>query len=349
MPKPTLVIGRSDRLIARLKSTLLAWRFLNQVNGRLIVNWPNIPQRYGDECFRYSPAELFDLVQLHCDRGDELIFVEQRPMTFPPEATNLGDPEYKDYFRNGFPRDMFEGRDTLFANRGTAPFFFEDESAARADFPNQMSDLFHTLPLNIYIKTHLNRFYEKTGLGPGEYIALHIRRGDCYDMLLNELNGEAGASIDPKRVELLVGHFAIRTAPAEYYAEGIEQALSTGKKIVFTSDSPETIGTFRKKYGAREFIDLSMFKMAIDIQKAFLDFLIIKNAAYVIGTSSNFSYFAAQLGKIDFYNATCAGPFEILQNQLETEILDHLDVPDETQALMMQKLEKEYNRINRIR
>jgi hypothetical protein len=68
-------------------------------------------------------------------------------------------------------------------------------------------------------------------------------------------------------------------------------------KILFTSDSPETLGHFSEKFGPKHFIDINRFARArYPIQKAFLDFNMMIGGTKIISTGSTYATFAAMLG-----------------------------------------------------
>lgn len=326
---------------------MLAWRFIRQVDGQLIVNWPSVPERYGAERENYSPSEIFDLVEFYGNGDQSLLFVEQRLISFPEDGRDLSSEEFAASLKDGFSREVFLNSTAPFYQRGTANLLFEGERGKRGIFTSDLAELFDTIPHNPRILTALANFHNRTGLEPGSYVALHYRRGDCYDMLRRDLPQHGGGSIDEKRIRFLVSHFVVRTAPEDYFREELERHLEAGKRIVFTSDSPETIETFQTNYGPRNFVDLSSFTLPVPIQKAFFDFLVIKNAAAILGTSSNFSKFASDLGGGTFFNATCGGEIEALRAEFEREILERATVETDVARVALAALTDHYTVIRK--
>lgn len=345
MPRPKFFVGRSDRLIARIKDLLWAWRFSDQVGGQLFYFWPKLPARYDYEQDGYSPAMIFDLPEFYRAGGaDRLTFVECDRIKFPDNGIALDSDRFAEQRKQGFDRAALASSDQLYVQRGSARarfagFWFSDESGAGRHRLKDTQRLFTELPTDRRILQLIEGFRDKNGLGE-EYSAVHVRRGDCYSMMRNALT----EGCDDSRLHLLVRHVVTRTAPTEFYREEIENMIAKGHKIVLTSDSPESIRDFQKAYGAEHFVNLSIMRAGFAIQKAYADFLVLYGASRIVGTGSNFSRFAAQLKDTPFINVSGEGDFETAKAAFDREIVDGLAVDKDMLRKAHDQLETLYAR-----
>jgi hypothetical protein len=319
--KPKLFIGRSDRLIARLRSLLYAWRFIDQINGQLFVKWTTLPERYGDEALHYSPFHIFDLMKFSAEGGSDRLQFLQTNAPFPDDSIRLDDAKSASSWKSGFDRSTFATDYPISALRGTAKLRFSDEPGDNAYIFAGIQHLFRQLPVHPRILQSKEAFYARTDLEPGLFDAIHVRRGDVFDMLDAELPGWPSGNLSDDRFDLLIGHYVGRTSPFEFYLPAVRKALAGGRKIIFSSDSPEVIDQFRSEFGPSSFIDLSKAKMKYPIQKAFLDFLILCDANTLIGTSSNFSMMPAELGGTNLINVAGLGAFDIVEQHFHDRFL----------------------------
>ncbi|MEQ9660923.1 MAG: hypothetical protein RLN87_00035 [Parasphingopyxis sp.] len=340
--RPKLFVGRSDRLIARIKAMMYAWRFMEQVDGQLFMLWTRLPRRYDDESVGYTPSNIFDLVKWYKNGGAErLCFIDQADR-YPEDAIPLDSDEFKGALRHGFDRDRFAGSDDVFVRRGTGWYFFSDEPVSANYIRRGVRKLFRELPIHPHLVSALERFYDRYDLEPGKYGAIHFRRGDVYEMLRNELPNDANGDLTDARIELIIRHFIVRTAPPEFYHAHVEDMISRGQKIVFTSDSPETITLFQKVFGPAHFVDLSQHKLPMVIRKAFLDFLVLTNASEIIGTASNFTQFASQVGQGKSTSVAGTGDFDIAAREFRDSILSSKDISKSTHEKALKLLEVDY-------
>ena len=342
MNGPKLFVGRSDRLIARLRSFLYAWRFIDQADGQLFVLWPKLAERYAEEDIEYSPFLIFDLVNFYARGGsDRLQFIESG-LEQPEKSIALDAPEYRNAATAGFDRAQFGGADQVFFYRGTAPFRFSDEPGNSAYLLSGVRRLFSSLPIHPAIKRAQAACYERAQLTPKMFDAVHVRRGDVFDMLATELPPGLGRGLTSARLDMLIGHFVKRTAPLEFYFPPIERAISAGKKILMTSDTPDTVQFFQKKYGRENLIDLGAFRMRIPIQKAFLDFLVLCDAAQITGTASNFSMTPAELGQVPLENVATTGDYGIAESLFRRKFLKVGLVDDETASEALRRMKASF-------
>lgn len=323
MTGPKFFVGRSDRLIARLKDFLWAWRFADQVGGQLFYLWPQLPERYGEECEGYSPGKIFDLLEFYRTGGaDRLVFVECDRIALPEKGIALDTPEFEQSRAHGFDRDFFRSSDAAFVQRGSADarfsaFWFSDEPDTGRHRLADVRRLFPQLPIHPKLVQVMDAFKARNGIEEGNYGAVHVRRGDCYTMIQNALcEGDRA-----EHLELFVKHFVVRTAPTEFYRPEVEKMIAAGQKMIFTSDTPGVIDEFRKAFGAKHFIDLGMLRAPSMIEKAFADFLMLYGANELVGTGSNFARFAAQLRGAPFVNVCVTGEFEVARTAFERDVV----------------------------
>lgn len=342
MATTRLFCGRSDRLIARVKMMLYAWRFIEQVDGQLIVFWPSLPSRYAEEDIDYSPSLIFDLVDFYAKGGsDQLVFVEsnQRP---PSNAVALDGPQFSSQVQHGFDRAMFVDGG-VFSQSGSPQFRFSDEPSTAAYMMEGVKRLFRSLPVHPQVLAARADFYARHRLEPGSFDTIHVRRGDVYDMLRAELPGWPTGQTSSARLDLIINHFIARTAPLEFYRPAVEAAITRGRTIVFTSDTPAVIADFRKAFGQNLFTDLSALRMRVPIQKAFADFLVLGDSAQIIGTSSNFSALPAELAGVPFQNVAGSGDYAVAEATFRAAFLDGHDAVDSATATeALDRLQKHY-------
>ena len=301
---------------------LYSWRFIDQVDGQLFVLWPRLAKRYAEEDINYSPALIFDLLNFSARGGSDKIQFLECDLRQPDEALDLAGEQFQGRALSGFDRAGFAGSDQAFYYRGTHPFRFSDEPNASAYLLDGVRRLFASLPVHPAILAVKADFYERHGLAPKSYDAVHVRRGDVFDMLTSELPVGLGAGLTAERLSALVGHYVKRTAPLEFYFSAIERALEEGRRLIVTSDSPDTIAFLKARYGKAPLIDLSNLKMRIPIQKAFLDFLILCDAGQITGTASNFSMTPAEIGNVKLHNVAASGELDVSEGLFRRKFIE---------------------------
>jgi hypothetical protein len=298
MSRPIFFIKRGDRLIARLKHLFYAWRFAQQVDGLVIMAWPDeLPEFWHQfDGPMYSVSLIFDLREFYARGGaDSVVFMGERKGT-PPwrwDGPSLYDAEYEAMRFNRFPRDMFARDGLVFYEPRLMRFQLEDERKPSAVIQRELGVLFNRIPPTPPIQRAIEQ--ARARLANSSYVGLHVRRGDTFEQLRRELPGFFDGATTRERVEFLMGHFLVRTAPFELYEPAVRRAIEEKKKIAYFSDSPETIDWFRKKFGATHFMDMSKLQLRIPIQKAFLDFAILKDSERIVSTRSNYASFGAEL------------------------------------------------------
>jgi len=298
MAKPLFFVKRGDRLIARLKHLLYAWRFAREAGGRVIMIWPGLPGFWHQfDGSNYSPSLIFDLGELYRRGGsDDLVFVDGQ-WQFPIDGKTLRAPEYDAMRNNRFERDVFKEPGLVFYEPNLMPYCFKDEKLLRPTLNAQISALYRALPLTLGVRRPLEA--ARKALGADGYAALHVRRGDIYEMLRRELPAIADAPLSEAAFKRLMGHYVVRTAPLEMYLPHVERAVASGRKIAFFSDSPETFAWFAQRLGARHFVDGKTFVAEQPLQKAMLDFAVMTDAAQIISTRSNYGALAADIGGVE--------------------------------------------------
>jgi hypothetical protein len=319
MSRPIFFVKRGDRLIARLKHLFYAWRFARQVDGLVIMAWPDeLPEFWHQyDGTMYSASLIFDLKEFYARGGaDSLVFMGERK-GMPPwrwDGPSLQDPEYSEMRNNRFPREMFARHGLVFYEPRLLRFQIEDERKSNFEIRRELGELFNLLPVVQQVQRAIDQ--TRARLGNANYIGLHVRRGDTYEQLRRELPGFFNGTTMLERVNFLLGHYLARTAPSELYEPEVRRAIAEKKKIAYFSDSPESIDWFRKKFGATHFIDMSKFQVRLPIQKAFLDFVVLKDAERIVSTRSNYASFGAELSGAEHVIVSADGTAELSRDDV---------------------------------
>jgi hypothetical protein len=348
MMRPTFVVKRGDRLIARLKHMFYAWRFADQVNGRVVMMWPPNPVFWHQfDGADYSPSLIFDLRRFYAEgSGDDLVFLEGK-LAFPAERRSLRDDEFAAMRSHKFERDYFIRHAPTFHEQHAMTFSFKDEPRSREYTSRSIRKLYDRLPHDPAFARSLKLAQDK--LGTDDYVGLHVRRGDVAEMLRVDRPQLAGGGLPPERLALLMGHYVCRTALDEFYYPDIEAAIRAGRKVVYFSDSPGTLADFANAFGRRYFVDAGTFRARQPIQKAFLDFNLLIGAGTIISTGSNYASFAATLGKAELINVAAAGSIDQLEEHLYATYLKGMILRPEMRRALRRELERQYSRRSRLR
>ena len=319
---------------------LHAWCFAEHVGGRVIVFWPppaaSLVESEIDA--EYNPKLIFDLLSFYQKGfGDELLFLEGRSIEKLDGGLRLDDPAFQSMRPHGFLKSQFLQEHPIVHVSGAHEYLFSDEPADPEYMRRRLQERFACLPLNPVVERFLSdvRRWIKTD----RYTAIHVRRGDVIQRLKSDLAvGFDGDGSPSEQLATTLSHVVCRTAPFEFYYPAIEEALQRDERIVYFSDSPETIVHFQEKFGSEYFVDTRRFmNNRPAIQKAFLDFNLLVRSQHVIGTGSVFSEFAATLGanhhtdvhatgtpaSLERYvYASCPGfePSELIRRKLHEEV-----------------------------
>jgi hypothetical protein len=346
--RTTIFVRRGDRLIARLKHLFYAWRFADQVGGRVVMVWPPLPVFWHQfDGTDYSPSLIFNLRDFYgAGGGDELIFLEG-PVPYPMPRRSLRDREFASMRPRNFDREQFLQNPSTFHELDAAVFYFSDEPRTKEYTHKTLRRLYDRLPHDPTIVRTLELARQK--IGDEHYIGLHVRRGDVEEMLRMDLPKLADNTLAPERLALLMGHYVCRTALNEFYYGPIEDAIRAGFKIVYFSDTPESLEHFAQTFGRRHFVDAGLFRMRYPIQKAFLDFNLLVGANSITSTGSNYASFAATLSNSELTNVAVAGTLERLEEHLYEEFLKDVSVGSEGRRALRDELERQYLRRSRMR
>ena len=316
---PTFIIRRGDRLAARLKNVLYAWRFARKVGGQTIVSWlPRDRTIYSAIASEtYHPILIWDLPTFYAEGGSrELVFMEG-PYRGDPSRRSLGGPDFASNRPNAFRIDQFEGRGEAFEDTDHLVYQFVGET--RGQVTAEVRELFRRLPLNSEVASIITAAQRTLG---DDYVCLHLRRGDI-PAVLRAARDELRSGTVTDVVKVYAVHAAVRTAPYAFYYAAVEAALVRGKKIAFFSDSPETFQHFALKYGASALIDGTRFaaRARTDLQRAFVDFRLLTGAREIIGTSTGYSSIASMLGGDTLQSVTASGTLDAFIKYFFDEIL----------------------------
>jgi hypothetical protein len=339
--RPTFFIKRGDRLIARLKHLFYAWRFAEQVNGRVVMIWPPLPSFWHKyDGTDYSPSLIFNIREFYeGGGGDDLVFLEG-PIGYPQHRRSLRDAEFDSMRPSGFDKAFFLNQSHTFHEVDAIVFSFKDEPRTREYMDNSLRSLYRRLPHDPLFTRALQS--AKDRIGAQQYVALHVRRGDVDEMLRAELPGLANNSLTPARLALLMAHFVGRTAPDEFYYPDIEAAINSGQKIVYFSDTPETLKHFTEKFGRGNFVNAESFKARFPIQKAFLDFNLLAGATSIISTASNYATFAAIIGNCEMINVVSAGPTECYEERAYSHFLRDVELSPNAAAALRNEIQRQH-------
>ena len=335
--RPVFIVRRGDRLSARIKSLLFAWRFSNEVGGQLIFCWfPRDRSIYGAlPPEPYTANLIWNLPQFYAERGfEELIFLDGEYRRDDP-LPSLSGSEFDAVRPDAFNRTDFEGRRLTFLESGHMAFRFAGDTDELVH--GQLRTLFARLPLEPRVEAVLARAQEELGEQP--YVALHVRRGDVLSLMrvaLPELQAGHASDIVLRYTRAVAGY----TAPLDWYDPYVETALQAGEKLVFFSDSPETFEHFERRHGRRKIIKAATLArgLKIPLQQAFVEFLLIKQAARVIGTKSSFAGFAATLGGGSISNVHERGDALALERYLFDEVLQKAVLPTNVSEQLVKAL-----------
>jgi hypothetical protein len=345
--RPTFFLRRGDRLIARLKALLYTWRFSEQVNGRVVMCWPDrneIWDKFDGEDF--SPTRIFDLQQFYAQGGgDSLIFLEGT-CPFPAERRSLRDAEFGEMQPFNFDRDYFIREAPVLHEQSSVTFQFKGEPRSAEYLNKQVRDLYARLPHDPVVVRGVDLGRQVLGSG---YVGLHYRRGDVDERLRIELPGIVDGSLAPQRLALMLGHYVCRTALDHFYYPAIDDAIREGRKLVYFTDTPGSLEHFTEKFGKRHFVDAERFKGRIPIQKAFIDFNLLAKASQIIGTGSNYATFAAVLGNAEMINVCTNGGFEDLERNLYDKYLSGVRLSPSQQKTLTDELDRQLKRRSKLR
>lgn len=323
MSRPTFFVRHRGRLAARLKHLLYGWRFARQIDGRVIMHWPDeMPealQRFDGAM--YSASLIFDLQNFYREGGTQsLVFMGERTgaaaRRWESQGPSLAEAQHAPMRPDRFSRDLFKKEGLVFYETQLMRYQLEDERKSRAQINRELGSLFAELPTTPYIEGVLQR--ARGRLGDGSYVGLHVRRGDVYERLRNDLPGFVQGTIKPDRLDLLISQYVTMTSPQTLFEPFVAQAIESGKKIAYFSDSPDSIKGFLSRFGASNIIDAAEFQTRLPIQKAYLDFVLLKDAEQIVSTRSSYAGFSAELG----------GKKHVIVSAAHTTLLPHADVVD---------------------
>jgi hypothetical protein len=322
--RPIFFMKRSDRLIARLKHLLYGIRFAKQVDGQMIMVWTPLPAWFQQFDSRdYHINLIFDIRGHYASGGGRNLIFFDSVTPFPSDVVSLQGAQFDAMRPSGFDRAHFSQSGRVFYSGIYYGFQFEDEKKSQAALDDEVRDIYRSIPLDPVVSRILAT--AKTKMDAAEYAVLHVRKGDVGEMLKRDLPRLAVGDLDQKALRLTLSHYVSRTAPFDFYYPEIEKCIQRGQKIVFTSDSPETIGHFAKKFGPKHFIDINKFVRArFPIQKAFLDFNMIIGGSRVISTGSTYAAFAAKLGGAELVSVAMSGRLDRLVDFLFEEYVPQL-------------------------
>jgi len=351
---PVFYLRRGDRLIARMKHILYGWRFARQAGGKAVVMWPPPGEWRQFDSMDYSPSLIFDLEQMARDATlSDLTFVETSE-PFPERRRSLRDPDFATMRNNSFDREYFKQDHLVFHEDSLMQYRFSDEPRSNTALNAELSGLFNSLKLHPAVQAGLARL--ANDLGAEGYASLHVRAGDVFHMLATELPLLPQGKLTGRALKRLLGHYVTRTAPRELYVPWILKSIEAGKKIVFSTDSPDQIKSYYEQFGAEHFLNLAEYQLDYPIQKALMDFIVLSRGSILYGPRSNFSSLACALGNIDLVTVSAANvtklqPDEVIR--LYTEQAIEMFIPRDASNgpaidYLRERISQHYRFVNRL-
>ncbi len=300
---------RKDRLGARLEGMLSAWRFARITQRKLIVFWAdrNPPGSY-------DPDLLFDIKAM-ADMGyaDDIsiLYAQYNDHFFKGEAIDLrqapGWPfalRKKDFLRStNRSVNIITHHSTYFCMRWESPWRITSE----------LRELFARLIPVVQIRDALSSAL--SWIGDPDFIAVHIRRGDVVRNTKRKLqsfisceseHGNSQAALDELMNEGLLckdlHNFVKRVSSIDAYMAALPP--NNQATVVVFSDTPEAAAEFQARLADSRSVLMSSFQSEMnDVQRAYLELLILSKASRVISTASCYSRLACQFGRPIFHDA----------------------------------------------
>jgi hypothetical protein len=300
---------RKDRLGARLEGMLSAWRFARLTRRKLIVFWTD-----RNLLGSYDPALLFDFKAI-AEKGyaDDLsiLFTQFIDQTSEYETIDLRqEPGWPFALRKS---DFLKSRDRAvkIMTLHSTYFCFRWESPWR--IVRELRELFARLIPVIQIRDALSAAL--SWIGDPDFIAVHIRRGDVVHDIKRKLqsfvssepeHGNSQAAMDKLMNEEGVGkdlhNFVKRVTSIDAYIAALPP--NNQAKIVVFSDSPKAAKEFQARLTGSRLMLISSFETEMnEVQRAYLELLILSKATRIISTASCFSRLACQCGRPSFHDA----------------------------------------------
>ena len=305
-PKRTVFATRKDRLTSRLEGLLSVWRFARLLDRNTVIHWPPLPE---DQA--YFSSLIFDLEAMARDPAtDDLKLIDQK---YEPRTDVLDlnpTPEFPDKLDRDklkeIPRNLFL--------RSQADIQFREEKTA--DIETDKKRLYALIKPHPVVQAQLAKALE--WIGPGEFVGVHIRRGDLISntevmmrRYLHQANPRRPGTVeDIARAELRlkdwIHHFVVRAAPTEAYIDGLKWATwfkAKKPRVIIFSDSETYAREFQRKCPGYTTLLMSDFSAELsEIQRAYLEMLILSRSRRIISTRSTFSLFASFYGNTAFTN-----------------------------------------------
>ena len=281
-----VIAGRFDRLGARLKNMLCAWRFARRAEGSTIVLWNHVNHVTGDPS-SYDPGTIFDLDTI--DHFNDLKLFENIDAVNQLYGWRIDvDAQFSTRRKSDDSIILQAMRDDfIIVYLETRQIVWPNDSPAQHEA--DMRALFRELPLNRAVSDAINAVTDRIAIN--EAIAVHIRRGDIISNLFLPIE---------KFVDNNVAvNFAARYVPLDGYISAIE-ALGPARPLVCFSDDPQIKIIFGDRYRHKLlFIDsvLDEFDLS-ELQRSFVEFVLISRCNTVLGGGSQFCRLAAILGGI---------------------------------------------------
>lgn len=313
-PKPVFYVRRGDRLIARVKHLLFAYRFAKRVDGVVGMIWPDLaPKVQFFDGPNYHPGLIFDLDRFRGSVESKNLKFLQGATSWPKDGRTLRGAEFAPFRNNRFRLDLFSTPSLVFYEDSLLNFRFEGEPTSREWLEGEVRALFASLPLTAEVTDVLARVWNEAH--GTDYSCIHFRSGDVYAMVREALPALLDGSLPESRLTLLLGHLVARTSPIEFYDAHVARLIDEGRPILFSSDSPEMLSSFEARYGPGRFVDLSTFQAKEPIQKAMVDFCALGRGRKILGSRGNYGAMAAMLGGAELVVVSASDQSSLAQDE----------------------------------
>jgi hypothetical protein len=178
----------------------------------------------------------------------------------------------------------------------------------KEDVERSMVRLFSRLPVRSDILREVALVRREARLD-GPYTVVHVRRGDIPSTIRRE--SADVEELDPHSVlAAYLRYYATRSAPLVVFERTVATELEGGRCVVVTSDDPGALAWLRQRLPKATFLQ-DVSRAYLEIRRAFVDFLVMSQAAKIIGCSgSAYAQFAHVVGGQPFIDLVLDGSEE---------------------------------------
>jgi hypothetical protein len=189
-----------------------------------------------------------------------------------------------------------------FQNQSISPIYYDITNPYRFlggdSLDKDVASYFNLLPLHPAVSEALADVTSQLNLS--KVLCLHVRRGDLMNVsdLATALKNDPSNKALRLRLLTSVPHLINRYAPYHAYESAIKELGGSKKIVVVMSDDEEVKRKFVKNYGERclDYKSILDRHQLTNLQRDFVEFLIIAQSGQILGTESAFVDFSAKVG-----------------------------------------------------